>query len=77
MSYPEEASTAEMVNYTVQAQWSYGNMKTCLSRFFIIIPRVTSTPCHHPYITELYAVHKITFGHWTISCQLHQVSAHD
>ena len=27
MSYPEEASTAEMVNYTVQALWSYEYMK--------------------------------------------------
>ena len=52
MPYPEEASTAEMVNYTVQALWSYGYMKTFLFRFFIIIPRVTSTPCHHPDIYD-------------------------
>ena len=25
MPYPEEASTAEMVNYTVQTLWSYGS----------------------------------------------------
>ena len=54
MPYPEEASTAEMVNYTVQALWSYGYTKTFLFRFFIIITRVTSTPCHHPDITGLY-----------------------
>ena len=41
-------------NYTIQALWNYGYMKTFLFRFFIIIPRVTSTPCHHPGITELY-----------------------
>ena len=54
MPYPEEASTAEMVNYTVQALWSYGYMKTFLFSLFIIIPRVTSTPYHHPDVTELY-----------------------
>ena len=56
MPYPEEASTAEIVNHTIQALWSYGYMKTFVFRFFIIIPsyRVTSTPCHHPDITELY-----------------------
>ena len=50
MPYPEEASTAEMVNYTIQALWCYGYM---LFRFFNI-PRVTSTSYHHPDITELY-----------------------
>ena len=50
MPYPEEASIAEMVNYTILALWSYGYM---LFRFFII-PRVTSTSCLHPDITELY-----------------------
>ena len=50
MPYPEEASAAELVNYTIQAFWSYGYI---LFRFFII-PRVTSTFCHHPDITELY-----------------------
>ena len=47
---PEEASAAEMVNYTIQALWSYRYM---LFRFFII-PRVINTSCHHPDITELY-----------------------
>ena len=46
MPYTEEASTAEMVNCTVQALWSYEYMKTFLD--FFIIPGVTSTPCHHP-----------------------------
>ena len=30
MPYPEEASTAEMINYTIQALWSYKYMKTLL-----------------------------------------------
>ena len=55
MLCPWEASTAEMVNYTVQALWSYGYMKT---KSFIIIPRVTSTPCQHPDITELLLLNK-------------------
>ena len=28
MPYPEEASTAEMVNYTIKILWSYGYMKS-------------------------------------------------
>ena len=31
MPNPEEASSAEIVNYTVQALWSYGYMKTAFS----------------------------------------------
>ena len=31
MSYPEEASTADIVNYTIQALWSYGYTKTAFS----------------------------------------------
>ena len=52
MPYSEEASTAEMVNYTMELR-IHENVFQYLD-FFIIIPRVTSTPCHHPDITKLY-----------------------
>ena len=39
MSYLEEASgTAEMVNYTVQAVWSYGYMNIFYLDFLLLFP---------------------------------------
>ena len=55
MPYPEEASTAKMITYTIQALWSYRYMKTFLLDLLLLFPGLlTSTPCHHPDITELY-----------------------